>query len=105
LPGSREQKERLIMSDKSIEQVKTEFIETISDDYAPYLDINDDKSVIEFLQAVTRTCFNFILVNNKIEPGDRVPVNMKITEITDALSNDLIDYADFLDDYFRKAVE
>lgn len=92
------------MSENNIEQVKSKFIEAITDAYAPELDIKDEESVFKFLQAVARSCFNFILVNNSIDPGDRVPVNMKITEITDALSNDLIDYADFLDDFFRKAV-
>lgn len=93
------------MNNSSIELVKSRFINEIATSYANGLDITNNESVLSFLQAVARSCFNFMLVNDNTNPGDRVPVNMKITEITDALSSDLIDYADFLDDFFRKAVE
>ena len=66
--------------------------------------ISVDK-LTEFVEAIARTSLNFILANEGISPNDRIPVNMKIRELSDAILSDLEDYSDYLDDFTRKAVE
>ena len=58
-----------------------------------------------FLCAVSRTVLNFYMANKKIMPDEHIAVNMEVRGLTDSIQTDLESYVDYLDDFFRKAVE
>ena len=64
-----------------------------------------DDELRNFICAMARTTINFMLANNHLMPDDRIPVNMMVRELADAIQTDLESYVDYLDDFFRKAVE
>lgn len=85
---------------ESVELYLSELLAMMGDSPIP-----TDKDMLEFVESVMRTTLNMTLVNNGISPHDRIPVNMRIREMCDAIQSDLEDYAEYLDDFTRKAVD